>query len=201
MKSQPFPPKKLDPSVLSNWIGYRINWIISEVQVGKKFFFTFSASKKLLAPLKSRIGTWLVFCHSFSVSPGVSQDQPFDGWYRGGMVHHCYFKQLNLSKDTDCQGRHKSKKSEKFGWCGRQDMLWPYLKICNWDLIFSHAVKVVLSPCPRALKIYWVGVESWGFYVAPKWKLLIMMLRPFLQRSLAKPTLVYECYAVKFAWH
>ena len=72
IKSQPFPPKKLDLSVLSIWIGYRINWIISEVQASKIFFFIFLASKKLLAPLRSRIGTCLVFCHSFSVSHGVS---------------------------------------------------------------------------------------------------------------------------------
>ena len=59
IKNQPFPPKKLDLSVLSIWIGNRI------------IFFIFFASKKLLAPLKSRIGTCSVFCHSFSVSPGV----------------------------------------------------------------------------------------------------------------------------------
>ena len=57
--------------VLSIWIGYRINWIISEVQASKFFFFIFLASKELLAPLRSKIGTCSVFCHSFSVSPGV----------------------------------------------------------------------------------------------------------------------------------
>ena len=71
IKSQPFPPKKLDLSVLSIWIGYRINWIISKVQASKIFFFIFLASKELLAPLRSKIGTCSVFCHSFSVSPGV----------------------------------------------------------------------------------------------------------------------------------
>ena len=70
IKSQPFPPKKLDLLVLSIWIGYRINWIISEVQASN-FFFIFLASKKLQAPLRSRIRTCSVFCHSFSVSPGV----------------------------------------------------------------------------------------------------------------------------------
>ena len=69
IKSQPFPPKKLDPLVLSIWIGYQINWIISEVQVSK-FFFSFFQHRKsfLLAPLRSRIGTCSGFCHSFSVS-------------------------------------------------------------------------------------------------------------------------------------
>jgi hypothetical protein len=56
---------------VSIWIGYWINWIISEVQASKKFFFIFLASKKLLAPLRSRIGTGSVFCHSFLASPWV----------------------------------------------------------------------------------------------------------------------------------
>ena len=64
IKSQPFPPKKFDLSVLSIWIGNRINCVISEVQVSKKFFFIFLASKKLLASLRSEIGTCSVFCHS-----------------------------------------------------------------------------------------------------------------------------------------
>ena len=63
--------KKLDISVLSIWIGYQINWIISIFKVSKKMFFILSASKKLLAPLRSGIGTCSVFCHSFSVSPNV----------------------------------------------------------------------------------------------------------------------------------
>ena len=44
-------------------------------------------------------------------------------------------------------------KSENLGRCGRQNMLWPYLKIWEWELIFSHAVKAISlpgirSPCP-----------------------------------------------------
>ena len=68
-----FPPYENQTSVLSIWMGYRINWIISEVQ-GNNFFFIFLASKKLLAPLRSKIGTGSVICHSFSVSPGVVKD-------------------------------------------------------------------------------------------------------------------------------
>jgi hypothetical protein len=36
-------------------------------------------------------------------------------------------------RTTDTQWRHKSKISEKLGRCGRPNMLWPYLKIWNWD--------------------------------------------------------------------
>ena len=43
--------------------------------------------------------------------------------------------------------------SEKLGWCGRQNTLWPYLKIWEWEWIFGHAVNAisslgVRSPCP-----------------------------------------------------
>ena len=48
--------------VLFIWIRYQINWIISKV-----FFSFFLASNKLLAPLRSEIGTCLVFRCQFSV--------------------------------------------------------------------------------------------------------------------------------------
>ena len=47
---------------------------------------------------------------------------------------------------TDTQWRHKSKKSENLGRCGRQNMLPPYLKIWDWELIFGRAVKAISSP-------------------------------------------------------
>ena len=41
------------------------------------------------------------------------------------------------ARTMDTQRRHKSKKSEKLGRCGRQDMLWPYLKhTAGLDTIF-----------------------------------------------------------------
>ena len=57
-----------------------------------------------------------------------------------------------LPRTTDTQWRHKSKISENLGWCGRQNMLRPYLNIWDWDWIFGRAVKVisflgVRSPC------------------------------------------------------
>ena len=38
------------------------------------------------------------------------------------------------------------KKSENLGRCGRQNMLWPYLKIWDWELFFGRAVKGISSP-------------------------------------------------------
>ena len=62
-----YPQKNFRYLGPSMWFSNRISWIISEVQASKNFFFIFLASKKLLAPLRSRIGTGSVFCHS----PGV----------------------------------------------------------------------------------------------------------------------------------
>ena len=53
------------------------------------------------------------------------------------------FISLCIARTTDTQWRHKSKISEKLGWCGRQNMLRPYLKIWDWDWIFGSAVKAV----------------------------------------------------------
>ena len=49
------------------------------------------------------------------------------------------------TRTTDTQWRHKSKKSENLGRCGGQNMLWPYLKIWEWELIFGRAVKAISS--------------------------------------------------------
>ena len=54
-----------------------------------------------------------------------------------------------LSLTTDTQWRYKSKKSEILGWCGRQNMIRPYLKIWDLDLIFGRAVKAISSPGVR----------------------------------------------------
>ena len=48
----------------------------------------------------------------------------------------------SLSRTTDTQWRHKSKISEKLGRCGRQNILWPYLKIWEWKWIFGRVVVV-----------------------------------------------------------
>ena len=53
-------------------------------------------------------------------------------------------------RTTDTQWRHKSKKSENLGRCGKQNMLWPYLKIWEWEWIFSRAVKAISSQGVRS---------------------------------------------------
>ena len=50
----------------------------------------------------------------------------------------------------DTQWRHKSKKSENYGRCGRQNMLRPYLKFWEWEWIFGRAVKAISSPGVRS---------------------------------------------------
>ena len=75
IKSQHFHQKKNQTSVLSIWIRYRINWIISTVHRDKKCFFIFLASDKLLAALGSGIGTGSVFCHSSSFQDNVSSKE------------------------------------------------------------------------------------------------------------------------------
>ena len=52
------------------------------------------------------------------------------------------------SRTTDTQWKHKSKITENFGRCGRQNMRQLYLKI--WDWIFGRAVKA----------IFYLGVRS-----------------------------------------
>ena len=49
------------------------------------------------------------------------------------------------ARTTDTQWRHKSKISEKLGRFGRQNILWPYLKIWDCDWIFGRAVKAISS--------------------------------------------------------
>ena len=61
------------------------------------------------------------------------------------------------------QGRHKSKKSEKLGQCGRQNMLWPYLKIWHWDLIFGRAGKAISSLGVRSYQSVPKGIEDVEF--------------------------------------
>ena len=65
---------------------------------------------------------------------------------------------LFSAQTTDTQWRHKSKISENFGQCGRQNMLLPYLKFWDWDWIFGHAVKATSSLGVRSPS--WFSVSS-----------------------------------------
>ena len=64
------------------------------------------------------------------------------------------------TRTTDTQWRHKSKKSEILGQYGRQNMLQPCLKICDWDLIFGHAVKAISSPGVRSPLCYIIQMQA-----------------------------------------
>ena len=57
---------------------------------------------------------------------------------------------LSGPRTTDTQWRHNSKKCENLGQCGRQNMLRPYLKMWEWELIFGLAVKAISSPGVRS---------------------------------------------------
>ena len=52
---------------------------------------------------------------------------------------------FNFARTTDTQWRYNPKISEKLCRYGRQNMLWPYLKIWYWEWIFGHAVKSVVK--------------------------------------------------------
>ena len=87
-------------------------------------------------------------------------------------------KQLSICKDSlasrtpDTQWRHKSKISEKLGRCGRQNMLWPYLKTWEWEWIFGRAVKAISSLGVRSpwvprfsnrhckVQVFWKGYKN-----------------------------------------
>ena len=61
------------------------------------------------------------------------------------------------TRTTDTQWRHKSKKSENLGRCGRQNMLRPYLKIWEREWIFGSAVKAISS---LGVRSPWVSTKN-----------------------------------------
>ena len=63
------------------------------------------------------------------------------------LIHQIWLAYLHSSEPgtTDTQWRHKSKISEKLGRSGWRNMLWPYLKIWEWEWIFGRAVKAISS--------------------------------------------------------
>ena len=71
----------------------------------------------------------------------------------------CRWNQLMIRsrpRTMDTQWRNKSKISEKFGRCGRQNMLWPYLKFLDWDWTFGCAVKTISSLGVRSSWTKWI---------------------------------------------
>ena len=66
-------------------------------------------------------------------------------WYTMLRSLFDFFQVWFWTRTTDTQWRHKSKISEKLGWCGRQNMIRPFLKIWEWKWIFGRAVKAIFS--------------------------------------------------------
>ena len=72
------------------WLSNRINWIISEVQRQKKILMIFLTSDKVLAMLRSWIGTCLVFLHSHSSLGQCVQSPSFMNMYKArGCTMQC----------------------------------------------------------------------------------------------------------------
>ena len=71
-----------------------------------------------------------------------------------------------IPRTRDTQWRHKSKKSEILGRCGRQNMLRPYLKIWDWDLIFGRALKAISSPDVRS-PCYILALTNFQTFLRP----------------------------------
>ena len=88
---------------------------------------------------------------------------------------------LTDPRTTDTQWRHKSKISEKLGWCGRQNLLRPYLKIWEWEWIFGRAVQAVSS---LGVRSPWYG----GSIHALRMYLLNFVERDFCLQLWLKPT-------------
>ena len=74
------------------------------------------------------------------------------------------------ARTMDTQWRHKSKISEKLGWCGRQNMLRPYLKSWEWEWIFGRAVKAIFSLGVRSpwFAVQIILLHYKIFFLAPK---------------------------------
>ena len=79
------------------------------------------------------------------------------------------------TQTTDIQWRHKSKISEELGLCGKQNMLWPYLKIWEWEWVFGRSMKDIST-----LGVYIVRWMKqlmsicWKHIVLLKWTMLSM---------------------------
>ena len=91
------------------------------------------------------------------------------------------------SRTTDTQWRHKSKISEKLGQCGRQNILWPYLKIWEWEWIFGHAVKAISS---LGIRSPWSSSKDCPWFMSPNLLVcvacLVLLFRPF-NYNITKP--------------
>ena len=114
-------------------------------------------------------------------------------WWRSG------YSEL---RTADTQWRHKSKKSEKMGRCGRQNMLWLYLKIWEWEWIFGSAMQAisslgVRSPCTGAnshtLACFAVGAIT-------EWKALMAKHARVWLLGTIQISLTQNGWIIRFTW-
>ena len=134
-----------------NFIVLILHDFVSQFEILQAFFFTLLYEYDMIC-------NWPIFQTTFVpfFKPKIDQFPKialhlFSWTYPLHFANHYY---RNKPRTTDTQWRHKSKKSENLGRCGRQNMLRSYLKIWEWEWIFGRAVKAVsslgvLSPwCP-----------------------------------------------------
>ena len=99
---------------------------------------------------------WLIFM-------GISKKKNC-GWFFQN--HQYFFTKLSRigpwvrTRTTDNHWRHTSKKSEKIGPMWQKNMLWPYLKIWEWEWIFGRVVKAI-SPLGFVLFVCFRDLRPW----------------------------------------
>ena len=95
-------------------------------------------------------------------------------------------------RTTDTQWRHKSKISENLGRCSRQNMLQPYLKIWDLELIFGCVVKAISS-----LGVHgpWFGQYMANFYFSESSEIFWISLAGQLFKFIKERKKLIEAYS------
>jgi hypothetical protein len=134
-------------------------------------------------PLLKTVKFWRNPQRRFKMINGLVKDLPY--WLN--IINNNL--QVSNARTTDTQWRHKSKKSEILGRCGRQNMLRPYLK--NWGGIwisavqwrrFSHRVSVV------RVRMHWKNV-----YISTLQSVKIQSVQFKRRRNMTKVTRLDVC--------
>ena len=97
--------------------------------------------------------------------------------------------------------RYTSKISEKLGRCGRQNMLWPYLKIWEPEWIFGRAVKAISSLSVRVRECNQCNdgkLSGNGIYF---YHFLLLTTKRFLGRLQFLLFVVFICQSWKFSFN
>ena len=94
------------------------------------------------------------------------------------------------------QCRHKSKKPEIVGRCGRQNMLRPYLKIWEWEWIFGRAVKAISSLGVRRPWSEQFWLTKYLFFS----KSMSIFCTLFDHNLLRQTILLFFCFFITLVW-